>query len=133
MTAPEMWGAFGGLVTLALVLFGLMPLWWIARGYPKGGQPAVPFTVSGLGAEPGGTLTYREGEHELQLDWELGPKGLTVARIYVPDEASWVGEVPWAADRREDVLDRVAAEVKRQRCAGCRWEVREDVIELFER
>ena len=132
MTGAQIGGAFAALLVLALVFFGLMPLWWMKRGYPKWLPPPIPFTVTpedGLG----GAVVYREGDDEYRFSWELTGQGPSVAFVYLPDEERWPVVLPWAADRRDDVIDRIAKEVKRQRCPACRIDIRENVIEFFQR
>ena len=125
--------AFGLLVGLAILLFGVVPLVWIARGYP-GGAPAHPRAAIRVYGERAGSITYREGEDEAAFAWAAEPEGGVAARIDVPSEADWPATYPWAVHRREDVLDEVAAALKNTRLGGrARWEVREDSVELYER
>ena len=120
-------------LTLGLVLFGLLPLWWIWRGYPKRAGSVTAYSVAIEGSSRGGDIVYREGEHEHRFGWDLGGAGSVAATVYVPDEARWSELVPWAADRREDILERVARELKKQRAPGTRVEIGEDAIVFYER
>lgn len=124
--------AFGAVIALGIVVFGLVPLWWIARSRRRRttGAPPVDHTVAFEGF-PAGTVVYREGEREHRFAWELGAPGHAVCWVYVPSEARWPDELPWAVGRREDVLERVAAAVKR-RAGASRWEMGEEVIGFFE-
>ena len=74
---------------------------------------------------PGGSATYREGERVHRFDWELGT-GDVVAIVYVPSPADWDARIPWAAGRRDEVLETLARELSRQKCRGC-------VVEIAER
>lgn len=76
------------------------------------------------GNGPGGSVTYREGEHAQSFGWDLGG-GDVVATIYVPSPGDWDARVPWAAGRRDEVLAALAREVSRQKCRGCRVEIAE--------
>jgi hypothetical protein len=131
VTGPTPWIAF--LLTLAVVLFGLVPLWWIRRGHPRIGAEPVGFSVTPVGSTRGGDVVYREGEHELRFGWDLSASGASMAFIHVPGEERWPELVPWAIGRREDILERVAREMKRQRCPSCRVEIGPKGIEFFER
>src|SRR3954466_14730408 len=125
--------AFGVLLGVGIVLFGLVPLWWIARGYPKRGSVPAAFSVTIEDAGPGGDVVYREGEHEARFGWDLGARHPHIAFVYVPDEATWPEQLPWASGRREDVLERVAREVKREKCPRARIEFAADRIDFLER
>jgi hypothetical protein len=75
----------------------------------------------------GGPITYTEGTQEVQFDFELGDAGI----IYCPPSEGWDHRHPWAAGRRSEILDRVAAEFIRREFRGCRFEFeqgRDDVI-----
>jgi hypothetical protein len=41
--------------------------------------------------------------------------------------------VPWAADRRDEILERIGGELLRQKCRTCRVLVQKDAIELHVR
>jgi hypothetical protein len=79
-----------------------------------------------------GRVRYSEGlfrSHEFY--WEFGG-GEAVVLIRVPTPAEWPAALPWAGGRRSEVLERVAAEVCRQRCRGCRPVVTDAWLELLE-
>lgn len=61
-----------------------------------------------------GTVLYQEPAGVLSFYWEFGG-GDTVATIAVGTEAEWQKKHAWAAPRRAEILQRVAAEVIRQR------------------
>lgn len=69
----------------------------------------------------GGTVVYREPGGELRFWWEFGG-GDAVALINVGTAVDWATHHPWAAPRREEILDRVASEVIRQRAPSCKAE-----------
>ena len=67
-----------------------------------------------------GTIRYREGLfHRHEFYWEYGGSEQVVMLIRVPSPAEWPHDVRWAADRRDEVLTRVAREVAREGCPGC--------------
>ena len=90
-------------------------------------EAVVEISVNG----PGGSVTYREGEHAHAFGWDLGGGDL-LATIYVPSPADWDARIPWAAGRRDEVLAALAREVSRQRCRGCVVEIAERWIHLRE-
>jgi hypothetical protein len=124
---------FGLVIGLASVVFGLVPLWWSARGQPGRADASAGFTVTVEGTIPGGDVVYREGEHEAHFGWDLGGRAPYLMFVYVPDEAAWPERLPWASGRREDVLERIAREVKRLKVPRARVEFAEDRIDFLER
>jgi hypothetical protein len=79
-----------------------------------------------------GRIKYSEGLFRShQFYWEFGG-GDAVVVIRIPTPAEWASALPWAADRRTEILDRVAAEVCRLRCRGCRPVVTDAWLELLE-
>lgn len=95
-----------------------------------------PFTSSGNSGEArdwsvefedtgrAGTMTYREAEGSIPMNWEYGGKDV-VAIITFEQETSWRTRYPWAATRRGEIVRRVAAEAVRQKAPGCRLEIDE--------
>ncbi|MGV3711326.1 MAG: hypothetical protein ACO1Q7_21070 [Gemmatimonas sp.] len=65
-----------------------------------------------------GQVRYSEGLTASVFYWEFGG-GDTIASISVPTEQQWAKETPWPLERRDEILQRVAAETIRQKCAGC--------------
>lgn len=59
----------------------------------------------------GGTLSYREGEHEVPFDWELC--GSAAVIIWGTKKRTWDVGHPWAAGRQSEIYDFVAKEVIR--------------------
>lgn len=89
-------------------------------------------TVQVISHGRSGAVRYAEGGGQVRdFYWELGA-GPVVAWVVVPTAAEWALAVPWASGRREAVLARVAAEVRRHRCPGCRARIGADVIEFLE-
>jgi len=70
----------------------------------------------------GGTVNYREAAGSIPMSWEFGGADV-VAIIYFENESAWRLQYPWAAERRTEILRRVADEVIRQRAPGCRAEI----------
>ena len=71
-----------------------------------------------------GTVQYREPGGSIPLAWEFGGNDV-VAIIYFENEAAWHARYPWTMGRRVEILQRVAAEVIRQKAPGCRAEIDE--------
>jgi hypothetical protein len=132
MSALQLGIAFGVVVALAILIFGFMPTWVRLIRDPRAGSPPVPFAVTMEGGR-GGSVWYREGPHEHRFDWDLAARAPSVCFVYVPTYERWPAAVPWAAERREEILHRVADEVVRQKCPGCRWEMEETMIHFYER
>jgi hypothetical protein len=59
----------------------------------------------------GGTLVYREGDHEVSFDWELC--GTAAVIIWGTKKRIWDVSHPWAAGRQSEIYDFVAKEVIR--------------------
>jgi len=73
-----------------------------------------------------GLVSYHEGSRVATFDWEFGG-GNTVAIIYIGKASEWSQRYPWAADRRQEILERVKQEVIKQRAPTCRADVDEQV------
>lgn len=71
-----------------------------------------------------GDVLYEEGGRTLSFYWAFGA-GDVVTSISVGDVAEWRRDHPWAADRRDEIIARVAAETIRQRAPTCRAEIDE--------
>jgi hypothetical protein len=92
---------------------------------------AADFSVEIVTHGRGGVIRYREGWHRCSLDWEFGG-GNALAIIYAPPPDRWATEVPWAADRRDEVLDRVGREVIRQQCSRCSHVIHAGGVDILE-
>lgn len=69
-----------------------------------------------------GEVIYEEAGRALSFYWAFGG-GDIVTYIAVGDPDEWRAEHPWAADRREEIIARIGAEVIRQRAPSCRAEL----------
>jgi len=70
----------------------------------------------------GGTITYREPAGVISFHWEFGG-GDTVAIIFIDGLQSWRTRHPWAAERRHEILKRIAHETVRQKAPACRADI----------
>jgi hypothetical protein len=61
----------------------------------------------------GGSLSYREGCHEIPFDWECC--GSAAVIIWGTKKCTWNVNHPWAAGRQYEIFDFVAREVIRLR------------------
>lgn len=66
-----------------------------------------------------GEVRYHEGGRTLSFYWEYGG-GDVVFSIAVGDDGEWRAQYADLADRREEIIARIAAEVIRQRAPSCR-------------
>jgi hypothetical protein len=79
-----------------------------------------------------GTVHYAEGWfRRLAFGWEFGG-GDAVAMIRIPSRGEWQRMPRWAVDRRDEIVRRVAHDVRRQRCPTCSVRLTELWIELVE-
>lgn len=69
-----------------------------------------------------GYVHYREGEKTLSFYWAIGG-GNVAASISVGDEAEWRAKHPDVADRRDEIIARIAAEAIRLRSPSSRAEI----------
>src|SRR5215468_4041512 len=61
-----------------------------------------------------GSIIYREGANEIISDWEFGADDV-IAIITTPPDWS---TLPWAEQRRKEIMERIAHEVIRQKAPG---------------
>jgi hypothetical protein len=80
---------------------------------------------------PSGIARYREGTNEHDFDWEFGGRDVIVS-IYVPGAGEWDAAVPWAAGRRDEVLQRLGRAVARQQFPFGRFEIQERWVNICE-
>jgi hypothetical protein len=85
----------------------------------------VEIVVNGAG----GSVVYHEAGHAHSFGWDLGT-GNVLATIYVPSSTEWDATLPWAAGRREQILDVIAREVRRAKAPGSRIEIEDRWIRL---
>jgi hypothetical protein len=71
-----------------------------------------------------GSIGYEEPAGLISFYWEFGG-GKTVVIIWVDDLASWKTRYPWAAERRREIMERVAREVIRQKAPSCTADIDE--------
>jgi len=67
-----------------------------------------------------GVIEYREGEHTLDVSWEFGGSVVAILDARVRD---WDAKFPWAAGRSVEILERIGAEVVRQKAPSCVAEI----------
>jgi hypothetical protein len=79
--------------------------------------PIVDITISGRG----GGITYREGGHRIEFDWEFGMSP-AVALVWGPKRVEWDGQYPWASGRQAAIYEVVGAEIVRQKAPGGAFE-----------
>jgi hypothetical protein len=78
-----------------------------------------------------GSVRYAERDRQYDFYWEFGGDD-TVASISVPTPGQWSAALPWAADRCDEVLRRIAKEVCKKKCARCRPRFGDNSIDLVE-
>jgi hypothetical protein len=79
-----------------------------------------------------GVVRYDEGDGaSYDFHWEFGG-GDTVAVISVPTVSQWASALPWAADRRDDVLKQISKVVRKKRCPSCTVRITDSSIEFIE-
>jgi hypothetical protein len=91
----------------------------------------VNYSVEVSQSGRGGTITYVEDGQRLPFDWEFSMSGAT---IFVPTpaqwDAYWAGTAHCATGRRQEILERVAAEVRRQQASGAEISIEDNWIEF---
>jgi hypothetical protein len=107
--------------------------WWKRRSVPRMGPAPTGYQVE-IDHGKGGWVTYRERTHDARFSWKLaGKEGTLIAWVIVPTPKRWPDDVPWAPGRRDEILDRIAGELLRQRCPTCRMVIGKDSIEMHVR
>jgi hypothetical protein len=79
---------------------------------------------------PCGTALYSEGSYVASFDWEFGG-GDVIAIIYIGPPLEWNLKYPWAADRRNRILERVISEVIRQKAPTCAASIKDESGEIL--
>jgi hypothetical protein len=69
-----------------------------------------------------GWLGYYEGSRAISFEWELGGNDVVLI-IYVGKPSEWSKQYPWAADRRQEIVERVGQEVIRQSAPNCKADI----------
>ena len=67
---------------------------------------------------PGGSIIFREADHEVRFSWEFAMPP-AVALIFGPTAQQWSHLAGWAAGRQAEIFATVASEVIRQKAPGC--------------
>jgi hypothetical protein len=75
--------------------------------------------------ERGGSIRYLEGEHSISGWWEFGG-GNTIAIISVDKASTWNKRYPWASERVNEILERIAQEAIRQKAPSCHADIDEE-------
>ena len=98
---------------------------------PRTVRPPRDFHVHVLERGRDGYVRYSEGAHSYDFYWELCGAGCIVS-ANVPSVANWPVELPWAADRRDEVIARVGEEMCRHSGARCTWRLNKDWLEVVQ-
>jgi hypothetical protein len=77
-----------------------------------------------------GNIVYHENSCEASFYWEFGGRDV-IAIIHGGPASEWNEKYPWAADRRDEVLERVIKEVIRQKVRTCIASVDEESGEIL--
>lgn len=78
-----------------------------------------------------GRVRYDEaGAESYAFECELGA-GNTLLIVVAPSSAEWSAALPWAAGRRQEVLDRLASEIVRQKAPGASHAVHEGGVDIL--
>ena len=80
----------------------------------------------------GGRISYIEDGQSLFFDWEFATDG---AYIFVPKPEQWDGywqsnDLSWAEGRRQEILERLSAEVCQQKAQDARVTIEDSEIHL---
>ncbi len=77
------------------------------------------------------TIQYVEGpDQPASFDAELGG-GKVLLVIYAPPPPVWPQRFPWAATRRDAVLERIAREVIRRESFGSRFRIHDSGVDIL--
>lgn len=76
-----------------------------------------------------GHVRYSKGLHHYDFYWELCGEGCVVSAS-VPSAAKWPHELPWAPDRRDEVIARVGEQLCRHAGVGRKWRLNKDWLEV---
>lgn len=90
----------------------------------------VNITQSG----PSGKIQYTEGflkKNTCEFYWEFSG-GDVLATVWFPTEEKWNSAYPWAAGRRKEIMDVVAAEVRKQKAKSAKVKWEDDRFHLME-
>lgn len=85
-------------------------------------SPSKDWRVEIVQSGRSGSVNYQEPSGSISFYWEFGG-GDAVAIISVGNSAAWSSRYPWAAERRREILERVAHEVVRQKAPTSRADI----------
>jgi hypothetical protein len=74
------------------------------------------------GTGRGGAIVYTEFGRVAPFRWELGGKDVVFIISGAPPQ-EWDKDLPWAANRRAEVMSRIASEMIRTSAPGCTFEL----------
>ena len=77
-----------------------------------------------------GNIVYHENSSEASFYWEFGGRDI-IAIIHAGPASEWNEKYRWAADRRDEVLDRVIKEVIHQKARTCLASIDEESGEIL--
>ena len=69
-----------------------------------------------------GYIGYYEGSSAASFYWEFGGNDVVVI-IYIGKPSDWSKQYPWAADRQQEIVERVGQEVIRQSAPNCKADI----------
>lgn len=125
-------GATGRSAAVALIVVAILWLWFRWRQTTRPPPPPPEgYRVTPTSHGRDGSVDYEDAHGTVRFDWEYGGRDV-ILFVMVPTPADWPTRVPWAAERRAEILDRVAREVFRQQCRGCDWTITDRWIEFRE-
>jgi len=80
----------------------------------------------------GGTINYIEEEKSLPFDWEFSMVG---ADIFVPTSSEWDSYcekhlADWAKGRRQEILERLSQEVRKQKVQSAKIKIEDHWIQF---
>ena len=76
------------------------------------------WTVQIVTKGPYGSVIYQEGSHSASFPWEFGG-GNIIAIIHLTPSSEWSEKYPWAAGRRDEIVERMVNDVIRQKAPDC--------------
>jgi hypothetical protein len=77
-----------------------------------------------------GNIVYYENSFQASFYWEFGGRDV-IAIIHGGPASGWNEKYPWAADRRDEVLERVIEEVIGQKARTCIASIDEESGEIL--
>lgn len=88
----------------------------------------VEITTSGRS----GDVIYKEQNNALSFWWEFSTKGVMIS---IPSDEKWKafcerGNAAWAKERKSEIVNRIAAETKRQKASSSVIGIEDEWINL---